>query len=95
MKILFLAPRFHNIYYYRIKSLIEHNNKVEFLSLRKVFPERHDIVVPKVLGYSKLFLLIYWIYTSIINRKKSKIVFKLEYAYPPLWKFLFYDCDLS
>ena len=88
MKFLFLAPRYHPNYYYRIKSLINHNHKVVFLSLYELPPERHDILKPEILGWSKIFLFLNKFFNKH-KRNKLKSRFELRFGFPPILKFLF------
>jgi glycosyltransferase involved in cell wall biosynthesis len=90
MKFLFLAPRQHPNYYYRLKSLLDNGHQAEFLAMYSISPERHDLVSPKILGFSLLYLFIRFV---LGKRKKSSGLpsnFDLKYGFPPVSKLVYH-----
>jgi len=55
MKFLFLTPRLHNNYHGILEVILRNGNSVEAGVLYALPTERHDIIKPQILGYSKLF----------------------------------------
>jgi len=53
MKILFIAPRFHNNLYFRVKALQDVGHEVSMSVFYLGETECHDTLVPDVLGYTK------------------------------------------
>ena len=87
MKFLFFAPRLHPNYNFRLKSLIEKGHEVKFLSLFQLPEERFSIVKPKIIGYSKFFIIL----NKVFNRRDIKPIknkFETKYGYPSIFKLL-------
>ena len=87
MKFIFIAPRFHTNFYYATKTLIDHGHQVDFFVLYKGVSEMHDLVNPKVLGYSKLFT--WW--NNWRNPGGGRVIktqYELRCGFPPIFTFL-------
>jgi hypothetical protein len=53
MKILFVAPRFHNNLYYRVKALQDEGHEVSMSVFYTGETECHNTLKPNILGYAK------------------------------------------
>lgn len=96
MKFLYVAPRYHTNQADIMKGLIKQGHEVRFISHYAALIEDYSSVMPIVLGYSKLYQLIDFLYVKVIHRKDPEaIVFKIQHGFPPLRKLkrLIYDFD--
>jgi glycosyltransferase involved in cell wall biosynthesis len=72
---------------YIMKGLTEHGHEVRFISHYAAAIEDYSYVTPIVLGYSRLYQLIDWLYVRVIHRKDpTAIVFKIQHGFPPMGK---------
>lgn len=87
MRFLYVAPRYHTNQMDIMKGLIEHGHEVCFISHYAAIIEDYSYVTPIVLGYSKLYQFIDWLYVKVIHRKDpTAIVFKIQHGFPPMRK---------
>lgn len=85
MKFLYVAPRYHTNQMDIMKGLIEHGHEVCFISHYAAIIEDYSYVTPIVLGYSKLYKLIDFLYVKVIHRKDpTAIVYKIQHGFPPM-----------
>lgn len=87
MKFLYIAPRYHTNQADIMKGLKEHGHEVCFISHYASLIEDYSCVTPVVLGYSKLYQLIDFLYVKVIHRKDPvAIIYKIQHGFPPLGK---------
>lgn len=87
MRFLYVAPRYHTNQMDIMKGLIEHGHEVCFISHYAAIIEDYSYVTPIVLGYSRLYQLLDYLYVHVIHRKKPEaIVFKIQHGFPPMRK---------
>lgn len=85
MRFLYVAPRYHTNQMDIMKGLIEHGHEVCFISHYAAIIEDYSYVTPVVLGYSRLYRLIDYLYVKVIHRKDPEaIVFKIQHGFPPM-----------
>ncbi len=85
MNIVFIVPRYHTNLYYRVKSLQEAGHQIHMFSLRKETSECYDLLIPRIIGYGR----IYSILTLLINRIPSnriKHIWKFNFIIPNIGK---------
>lgn len=87
MKFLYIAPRYHTNQMDIMKGLKEQGHEVCFISHYAALIEDYSCVTPIVLGYSKLYQWIDFLYVKVIHRKDPEaIVFKIQHGFPPMRK---------
>lgn len=87
MKFLYVAPRYHTNQMDVMKGLTERGHEVRFISHYAAIIEDYSSVTPIVLGYSRLYRLIDFLYVRVIHRKDpTAIVFKIQHGFPPMRK---------
>lgn len=87
MKFLYVAPRYHTNQMDIMKGLIEHGHEVCFISHYAAIIEDYSYVTPIVLGYSRLYQLLDYLYVKVIHRRDPEaIVFKIQHGFPPMRK---------
>lgn len=87
MKFLYVAPRYHTNQMDIMKGLTALGHEVRFVSHYAAVIEDYSCVTPIVLGYSRLYRLIDFLYVKVIHRKDpTAIVFKIQHGFPPLRK---------
>lgn len=87
MKFLYVAPRYHTNQMDVMKGLTERGHEVRFISHYAAVIEDYSSVTPIVLGYSRLYRLIDFLYVRVIHRKDpTAIVFKIQHGFPPMRK---------
>lgn len=87
MRFLYVAPRYHTNQMDIMKGLVEHGHEVCFISHYAAIIEDYSYVTPIVLGYSRLYQFIDWLYVKVIHRKDpTAIVFKIQHGFPPMRK---------
>lgn len=87
MKFLYVAPRYHTNQMDIMKGLTQHGHEVRFISHYAAVIEDYSCVTPIVLGYSRLYRIIDFLYVKVIHRKNPEaIVFKIQHGFPPLKK---------
>lgn len=85
MKFLYVAPRYHTNQMDIMKGLVEHGHEVCFISHYAAIIEDYSYVTPIVLGYSKLYQALDYLYVKVIRRKDPEaIVFKIQHGFPPM-----------
>lgn len=96
MKFLYVAPRYHTNQSDIMKGLTQHGHEVCFISHYAALIEDYSCVTPIVLGYSKLYKLIDFLYVNVIRRKDPEaIVFKIQHGFPPMRKLRKLICDFE
>ena len=87
MRFLYVAPRYHTNQTDIMKGLIEHGHEVCFISHYAAMIEDYSYVTPIVLGYSKLYQILDYLYVKVIHRRDPEaIVYKIQHGFPPLRK---------
>lgn len=85
MRFLYVAPRYHTNQSDIMKGLIEHGHEVCFISHYSAVIEDYSYVTPVILGYSRLYDMIDYLYVNVIHRKDPEaIVFKIQHGFPPM-----------
>lgn len=96
MKFLYIAPRYHTNQTDIMKGLTEHGHEVCFISHYAALIEDYSCVTPVVLGYSKLYQIIDFLYVKVIHRKNPEaIVYKIQHGFPPVRKLRKLICDFA
>lgn len=96
MKFLYVAPRYHTNQMDIMKGLREHGHEVCFISHYAALIEDYSYVTPVVLGYSKLYQIIDYLYVKVLHRKKPEaIVYKIQHGFPPMRKLRKLICDFA
>lgn len=96
MKFLYVAPRYHTNQTDIMKGLTSHGHEVRFISHYAALIEDYSCVTPIVLGYSKLYELIDFLYVKVIHRKDPEaIVFKIQHGFPPMRKLKKLICEFA
>lgn len=96
MRFLYVAPRYHTNQMDIMKGLKEHGHEVCFISHYAAMIEDYSYVTPIVLGYSRLYRLIDFLYVKVIHRKRPEaIVYKIQHGFPPLRKLRKLICDFA
>lgn len=87
MKFLYVAPRYHTNQTDIMKGLTKQGHEVRFISHYAALIEDYSSVTPVVLGYSRLYRIIDFIYVKVIHRKDPEaIVYRIRHGFPPLRK---------
>ena len=87
MKFLYVAPRYHTNQMDIMQGLTQLGHEVRFISHYAAIIEDYSCVTPIVLGYSRLYRLIDFLYVKVIHRKDpTAIVFKIQHGFPPVRK---------
>lgn len=92
MKIMYIAFMFHTNQVPIMKGWLENGYEVVFVSQTKGNTENHSVCKPILLGYSKVFQIINWIYKKV-TVKKNKFssfpeAFEGHYAFPSFMKLI-------
>ena len=96
MKFLYVAPRYHTNQMDIMKGLTERGHEVRFISHYAAIIEDYSCVTPIVLGYSRLYKLIDFLYVKVIHRKDpTAIVFKIQHGFPPFGKLKKLICGFA
>lgn len=96
MKFLYVAPRYHTNQADIMKGLTKRGHEVRFISHYAALIEDYSCVTPIVLGYSKLYKLIDFLYVKVIHRKNPEaIVYKIQHGFPPMRKLKKLLCDFA
>lgn len=91
MRIMYLAPRYHTNQSAIMKGWQQHGDEICFLSHYAGKSEDYSWVSPEIIGYSKLFRLIDYVYVNIIKRNDPYgINWKLKCGFPPVGKLSFW-----
>lgn len=85
MRFLYVAPRYHTNQMDIMKGLVERGDEVRFISHYAAIIEDYSYVTPIVLGYSRLYQILDFLYVKVIHRKDpTAIVFKIQHGFPPM-----------
>lgn len=96
MKFLYVAPRYHTNQMDIMKGLIEHGHEVCFISHYAAIIEDYSYVTPIVLGYSRLYRMLDYLYVNVIHRKRLEaVVFKIQHGFPPMRRLKKLICDFG
>lgn len=96
MRFLYVAPRYHTNQTDIMKGLVEHGHEVCFISHYAAIIEDYSYVTPIVLGYSRLYQLLDYLYVHVIHRKNPEaIVFKIQHGFPPMRRLKKVICDFK
>lgn len=96
MRFLYVAPRYHTNQMDIMKGLTENGHEVRFISHYAAIIEDYSCVTPIVLGYSRLYKIIDFLYVKVIHRKDpTAIVFKIQHGFPPLGKLKKLICGFA
>lgn len=96
MKFLYVAPRYHTNQMDIMKGLTKNGHEVCFISHYAAIIEDYSCVTPIVLGYSRLYRLMDFLYVRVIHRKDpTAIVFKIQHGFPPLIKLKKLICGFA
>lgn len=91
MKVLYMSHRYHTNQTTIMKGWVENGHEIRYLSQYSGKIEDYSYVKPIVVGYSKLFMMIDYIYVHIIKRKDPFAVDKkLKCGIPPMRKLARY-----
>ena len=84
-----MSHRYHTNQATIMKGWIENGHEVRFLSHARGSIEDYSYIKPIVLGYSKVYEAILWIYVNIFKRKDpSAIDARLKSGFPPIFKLM-------
>ncbi len=87
MKVLYLAPRYHTNQAAIIRGWLQQGHEVFFLSQYAGKSEDYSDIMPEIIGYSKLFKVIDYVYMNLLRRKSPYCGdWKLKTGFPPLFK---------
>ena len=87
MKVMYIAPRFHTNQSAVVKGWIDRGDDVIFISYYTAIIEDYSYVKPIVLGFSKCYYPIDWLYVNVIKRNDpGNTAFKINYGFPPIFK---------
>lgn len=91
MRVMYLAPRYHTNQSAIMKGWQEHGDEICFLSHYSGKSEDYSRVTPEIIGYSKLFRALDYIYVHILRRNDPYgINWKLKCGFPPAGKLSFW-----
>lgn len=91
MKVIYMSHRYHTNQTTIMKGWAENGHEVRFLSQYAGRIEDYTYVKPIVVGYSKFFQLIDYIYIHFLKRKDpAAIDMKLKCGIPPIFKLAKY-----
>lgn len=96
MKFLYIAPRYHTNQMDIMQDLKEHGHQICFISHYTAIIEDYSCVKPVVLGYSRLYRVIDYLYMHVLHRKNPEaIVYKIQHGFPPIGKLkkVIYDFE--
>lgn len=86
MKVLYLAPRYHTNQTAIMKGWLSRGDEVFFLSQYVGKSEDYSCITPEIIGYSKLFTVIDYIYVNVLKRKDPyRGDWKLRAGFPPVF----------
>lgn len=96
MRFLYVAPRYHTNQMDIMKGLVERGDEVRFISHYAAIIEDYSYVTPIVLGYSKLYQILDFLYVKVIHRKDpTAIVFKIQHGFPPMGRLRRLICEFA
>lgn len=96
MRFLYVAPRYHTNQSDIMKGLVEHGHEVCFISHYAAMIEDYSYVTPIVLGYSKLYQILDYLYVKVIHRKDPEaVVYKIQHGFPPMGKLRKLICGFA
>lgn len=96
MRFLYVAPRYHTNQMDIMKGLVERGDEVRFISHYAALIEDYSYVTPIVLGYSRLYQILDFLYVKVIRRKDpTAIVFKIQHGFPPMGRLRRLICEFA
>lgn len=85
MKVMYIAPRFHTNQRTVVKGWIEQGDDVVFISYYTAIIEDYTYVKPIVLGFSRWYYPIDWLYVNVLKRNDpGNTAFKINHGFPPV-----------
>ena len=91
MKVIYMSHRYHTNQTTIMKGWVENGHEVRFLSQYAGKIEDYTYVKPIVVGYSRFFRFLDYIYIHFVKRKDPfAIDMKLKYGFPPIFKLAKY-----
>ncbi|MCH5250257.1 MAG: glycosyltransferase family 4 protein [Lachnospiraceae bacterium] len=91
MRIMYLAPRYHTNQSAIMKGWQQHGDEICFLSHYAGKSEDYSWVKPEIIGYSKLFRMIDYVYVNVIKRNDPYGGnWKLKCGFPPVGKLSYW-----
>ncbi len=85
MRVMYIAPRFHTNQSAVVKGWIERGDEVTFISYYTAIIEDYSYIKPIVLGFSKWYYPIDWLYVNVIKRHDpGNTAFKINHGFPPI-----------
>ena len=94
MKILIITPRFHTNLYYRIKVFQDRGHTVSMLSFYEGKSECHDLLEPRIIGYSRFTVLLNSI-TGFFKKTHLKSFWELKFSVPNIRKLKRYIREIN
>lgn len=96
MRFLYVAPRYHTNQMDIMKGLVERGDEVRFISHYAAIIEDYSYVTPIVLGYSRLYQILDFLYVKVIHRKDpTAIIFKIQHGFPPMGRLRRLICEFA
>lgn len=87
MRVMYIAPRFHTNQSAVVKGWIERGDEVTFISYYTAIIEDYSYIKPIVLGFSKWYYPIDWLYVNVIKRHDpGNTAFKINHGFPPIMR---------
>lgn len=83
MKILYLQKRYHTNQHPIIKTLIEKNHNVRYISEKEGKNENYSVIKPYIMGYSKIYKII-----QSMLMKKNDYKFTAKYGFPSIYALI-------
>lgn len=91
MKVLYMSHRYHTNQTTIMKGWIENGHEVKFISQYAGKVEDYAYVKPDIIGYSKLFKILDYLYVNLLKKNDpSAIDMKLKCGIPPMIKLAKY-----
>lgn len=85
MRVMYIAPRFHTNQSAVVKGWIKRGDEVTFISYYTAIIEDYSYIKPIVLGFSKWYYPIDWLYVNVIKRHDpGNTAFKINHGFPPI-----------
>lgn len=90
LRVLYVAPRFHTNQVPIVKGWIEEGSDVCFVSHFARPGENYEFLTPKVLGYSRIFEIVFAFYHMLCmikpkeSRERELYEFRLKKSFPPI-----------
>ncbi|PCI21359.1 hypothetical protein COB64_00550 [Candidatus Wolfebacteria bacterium] len=94
MKILIITPRFHTNLYYRVRALQSAGHEVSLISFYKGNSECHDVVEPKIIGYSWCTVFLNRI-INLFKKTHLKSFWELKFSIPNIRKLTYHIKEIN